>query len=85
MTTETEKTLSIPEAGRIYFGLGRGGSYQAAKRGDIPYIEVGRLKRVPVRTMERKLDKVTEESVDGDGGAGLVAPELRHGRGGGAS
>ena len=61
MTTETELTLSVPEAGRRYFGLGRAASYEAAKRGDIPVIRVGRrIKRVPVRAMERKLDKVTE-------------------------
>ena len=58
MTTDTEKTLSVPEAGRRYFGLARGASYEAAKRGDIPFVKVGRLKRVPVRTMEAKLDAV---------------------------
>jgi hypothetical protein len=58
MTTETELTLSVPEAGRRYFGLGRAASYQAAKRGDLPAMRVGRLKRVPVRTLERMLDAV---------------------------
>jgi hypothetical protein len=61
MTTETELTLSVPEAGRRYFGLGRAASYQAAKRGDIPTIRVGsRIKRVPIRAMERKIDRVVE-------------------------
>jgi hypothetical protein len=58
MITETEKTLSVPEAGRRYFGLARGASYEAAKRGDLPTIRVGRLKRVPVRTLEAMLDAV---------------------------
>jgi hypothetical protein len=58
MTSETEQTLSVPEAGKRYFGLGRGGSYEAARRGDIPYVQVGRLKRVPVRTLEAMLDAV---------------------------
>jgi hypothetical protein len=49
------KTLSVVDAGRIYFGLSRNGSYNAANRGDIPTIRVGRLLRVPVAAMERKL------------------------------
>jgi hypothetical protein len=36
------------------------GSYDAAARGDIPTIRVGKLLRVPVRAMERKLDAVSE-------------------------
>jgi hypothetical protein len=54
------QTLSIPEAGLKYFGLSRNGSYDAAARGDIPYVQVGRLKRVPVRLMERRLDNVDD-------------------------
>ena len=49
------KTLSVPAAGRLYYGLGRNGSYDAAKRGDIPTVRVGRLLRVPVAAMERML------------------------------
>jgi hypothetical protein len=51
-----EKTLSVPEAGRKYYGLSRNGSYDAAKRHEIPVIKVGRLLRVPVAAMERKLE-----------------------------
>ena len=50
-------TLSVPEAGRKYFGLSRTGSYDAADRGDIPTIQIGKLRRVPVRAMERMLDE----------------------------
>jgi excisionase family DNA binding protein len=56
MTEETPLTISVVEAGRKYFGLSRGASYQAAERGEIPTIRVGRLLRVPVRAMERMLD-----------------------------
>lgn len=52
----TVKTLSVPEAGRIYYGLSRNGSYDAARRGEIPVVKVGRLLRVPVAAMERRLD-----------------------------
>lgn len=50
------KTLSVPEAGRVYFDLGRDASYEAAKRGQIPTIRIGRLLRVPVIALERMLD-----------------------------
>ncbi len=49
------KTISVPEAGKIYYGLSKNGSYEAARRGDIPTIRVGRLLRVPVAVMERKV------------------------------
>ena len=47
------KTLSIPEAGHLYFCLSKNGSYDAASRGEIPFIVVGRLKRVSVAKMEQ--------------------------------
>jgi hypothetical protein len=47
------KTLSIPEAGRLYFGLSKNGSYDAAARGELPFIRIGRLKRVNVAKMEQ--------------------------------
>jgi hypothetical protein len=53
-------TIDVPTAGKRYFGLSRDASYAAAQRGDIPTIRVGRLLRVPVRAMERKLDSAGE-------------------------
>jgi excisionase family DNA binding protein len=50
------KTIDIPTAGARYFGLSRGASYRAARRGDIPTIRIGRKFRVPVAAMERKLE-----------------------------
>jgi hypothetical protein len=47
----------VPEAGKRYLGLAKNGSYDAAKRGDIPVVRIGRLLRVPVRAMERLLDQ----------------------------
>jgi hypothetical protein len=49
------KTLTIPEAGYLYFGLSKNGAYDAAARGEIPYIVVGRLKRVSVARMEQMM------------------------------
>ncbi len=51
------KTLTVPEAGKIYFGISRNASYEAAARGDIPTIRIGRLLRVPVVAMERKMEQ----------------------------
>jgi hypothetical protein len=56
--SETPITISVPEAGRRYFGLSRNGSYLAAARGEIPTVRIGRLLRVPVRVLERMIDPV---------------------------
>lgn len=56
------KTLSVPEAGKRYFGLSRNGSYEAAARGEIPTIRVGRLLRVPVIAMESLLNSVIKDT-----------------------
>ena len=56
------KTMSVPKAGRIYYGLGINGSYAAARRGDIPTIKVGKLLRVPVIAMDRKLQDVADNT-----------------------
>jgi excisionase family DNA binding protein len=53
---DAAKTLSVPEAGKRYFGLSRGSSYAAAANREIPTIRIGRLLRVPVAAMERLLE-----------------------------
>jgi hypothetical protein len=53
-------TISVPEAGEKYFGLCRNAAYDAARRGDIPTIKIGRLLRVPVRAMEQMLDRASK-------------------------
>jgi hypothetical protein len=60
MAKEAPLTLSVPEAGKRYFNLSRNGSYDAAMRGDLPTIKIGRLIRVPVRAMEKMLDRAGE-------------------------
>ena len=50
------KTMSVPDAGRLYFGLSRNSSYEAAARGEIPTIRIGRKIRVPIAALERMLD-----------------------------
>jgi hypothetical protein len=51
-------TLSVPEAGKKYFDLGRNASYAAAVKGQIPTIRIGHKLRVPVRAVEHLLDSV---------------------------
>src|SRR5262245_30671467 len=55
-------TISVPEAGKRYFGLCRNAAYDAAARGDLPVIRIGRLLRVPVRALERMLERASEPS-----------------------
>jgi hypothetical protein len=58
------KTLGVPEAGRIYFGLGKNASYEAAHRGDIPTIKIGRRYRAVVPAIERMLARAGEHEPD---------------------
>jgi excisionase family DNA binding protein len=46
---------NVPEAGAM-LGLKRQASYDAAARGDIPTIRIGRLLRVPRAAFHRLLD-----------------------------
>jgi hypothetical protein len=57
MSKDTEFTISVPAAGKRYFGLSRNGSYDAAARGDLLTVRVGRLLRVPTAAQERKIEQ----------------------------
>ncbi|OWK18298.1 hypothetical protein AJ88_03700 [Mesorhizobium amorphae CCBAU 01583] len=48
-------TVSVPDAGKVFYGLARNASYDAAKRGDIPTIEIGGRKLAVVATIAEKL------------------------------
>lgn len=56
------KTISVPEAGRRYFGLERDAAYAAAKRGDIPTVRLGRTLRVPIIALDRILEQAGKVS-----------------------
>ena len=56
-STDEAKTLSVPEAGWRYFGLGRNASYEAARRGEIPTIRIGGKIRAPIVTLDRMLER----------------------------
>jgi hypothetical protein len=55
---EIAKTMSVPEAGRRYFNMGKNASYDAAKRGEIPVIKIGSRLRVPVSALDRMVEQV---------------------------
>ncbi len=62
MTDETGRiqppyVLTIPAAGRKYFGIGRSAAYEAARRGEIPTIRIGRKLLVPIAALERLLEQ----------------------------
>ncbi len=47
----------VPEAGAM-LGLTRNASYEAAKRGDIPTMRIGKLLRVPKAAFHKMLEEV---------------------------
>ena len=47
-------TMSIPEAAKI-LGIGVNGAYEAAKRGEIPTIKIGKRKLVIVTALKKML------------------------------
>jgi hypothetical protein len=54
------KTMDVPKAGKVYFGLGRDASYAAAKSGEIPVIQIGGRLRAVVPAIERLLARAGE-------------------------
>lgn len=58
MANDDDKRLvyEVPEAGAM-LGLTRNGSYEAAKRGDIPTIRIGKLLRVPKVAFNKMLEQ----------------------------
>jgi excisionase family DNA binding protein len=59
---------TVPEAGRL-LGLGRNAAYDAARRGDIPTLRIGRLVLVPKNLLHRML------GINATGGAAVLEEE----------
>lgn len=51
-------TYKIPEAARI-LGIGRNSAYEAARRGQIPTIKIGKLLLVPRAALDRLIQSAT--------------------------
>jgi len=56
MKIETDRclTTSVPEAGKL-LGIGRNAACEAARRGDIPTIKIGKRVVVPTALLKRML------------------------------
>jgi excisionase family DNA binding protein len=52
--SQERKTYDIGEAGRL-LGIGRNQAYEAARRGDIPSIKIGKRVLVPKLALDRLL------------------------------
>ena len=63
----SDPTISVPEAGRL-LGVGRNSAYEAAARGEIPTIRIGRMLRVPKAALKRMLS-LDGPASEGQGGA----------------
>jgi len=48
-------TLSIPEAAKV-LGISRYSAYAATRRGDIPILQIGKLRRVPKAQLMRMIE-----------------------------
>ena len=53
---ERRLTLTVPEAGQ-QLGISRNAAYEAAKRGEIPVVKIGRRLLVPTVALERLLQE----------------------------
>jgi hypothetical protein len=51
----TKPTISVVDAGRLFFGLGKNSAYDAAKRGDFQTIKMGGRIVVPVAPLAASL------------------------------
>ena len=57
-SNDTLLTLTIEEAASA-LGIGRSSAYEAARRGDIPAVRIGKRLLVPRAALERMLDNPT--------------------------
>lgn len=54
-TKNVARTISVEEAGK-QLGVSRNSAYEAARRGEIPTIRIGKLLRVPTAVFEALLE-----------------------------
>ncbi len=63
----TRLTVTMPEAAKL-LGIGRNTAYEAARRGEIPIVRIGKRLLVPVSALDRLLDGSSEKSQTEDPG-----------------
>jgi hypothetical protein len=69
MEHDKSLTMSVPAAGRKYFGLGRNASYAAAARGEIPTVTIGRRIFAVVAALEQMLARAGRQAAGPDAGS----------------
>ena len=52
----SRRTITIPEVAKL-LGIGRNQAYEAARRGEIPVIKIGKRLLVPLVALERMLQE----------------------------
>ena len=63
-----KQTVSVPEAGKV-LGVGRNASYEAARKGGIPTLRIGKRLVVPIPALERLLALGADQFAANDAGA----------------
>ena len=63
MAAERKLTMTVPEAGAHFFGLKKRASYDAADRGDLITIRVGRYRIVPVAAQEARIQTLVDRAI----------------------
>lgn len=53
---EQPKVMTVPEAGKL-LGISRNSAYDAARRGEIPTLRIGKRLLVPIAAFNRLLDQ----------------------------
>lgn len=48
-------TIPIPDAGSVFYGIGRNAAYEAARRGEIPTVQIGGRKVAVVSAIAASL------------------------------
>jgi len=56
------QTITVPEAG-VRLGIGRNAAYEAARRGEIPVIRIGKRMVVPLFAFERMLSVESKSQI----------------------
>ncbi len=51
----SKPTISVSDAGRLFFGIGRNSAYEAAARGDFQTVKIGGRIMVPVAPLAASL------------------------------
>jgi excisionase family DNA binding protein len=60
MLDDLPAVLTVEEAGKV-LRIGRGAAYEAARRGDLPSVRIGRSLRVPRHALEAMLGLTTND------------------------